>query len=133
MVKKPPPTTLLELTVEALDSRQKRSDWDWIICYHIREWELRNAQHHEKDGHPLLHGHLAWYHWHEICDRVLIRARHALQTRKDQLLRPGNHKAQWAFSRGMCSDMVYPECEVEFAAFARALQEHGLPLYEEPK
>ena len=130
MVKKPPPTTLLELTVEALDSRHKRWDWEWIICYHIREWERRNAQQYAEAGHPLLHGHFAWYHWHEICDRVLTRARHALQAGKDRLLRPGNHKAQWAFSREICYDMVYPECEIEFAAFARAVQEHGLPLYE---
>ena len=122
----------MELTVEALDSRQKRWDWEWIICYHIREWERRNAQECEKEGHTLLHGHFAWYHWHEICDRVLTRARNALKDEKDELLRPGNHEAQWEFSKRICTHMVYPECRVEFMAFARALREHGLPLYQEP-
>ena len=134
MPKVPPPRTLLELTVEALYSRQKRVDWEWVICAHIRKWEQLTAEEFKKEGRPLLHGHFAWHHWHEICDRVLARARVELQRRKKLLfdLSQGRKDAEhYEFGRRMCHDMVYPECWVEFRALARALKEHGLPLCAE--
>jgi hypothetical protein len=55
----------------------------------------------------------------------------ALQDKKQDLLKPDNHQAQSAFSREICTDMVYPECQVEFIELAQALDDHGLDLYKE--
>jgi len=127
------PTTLLELTVEAVVSAQRRRLWDWVICYHIREWEHRHAQEYRNQGFILLAGPFAWYHLHDICERVMARALRSLQRSKAKLLRPGNHAAQWRFSQHLICGMLYPECEAEFLALAHELSVRGIPIYEEEK
>jgi len=129
MKRRPPPTSLAELTIEALRYRSKRWDWDWVICYHIREWEKRTRKEYENAGLTLLHGFFAWYHWHAICDRVFFRATQDLSRVKRVAMSPRDSGTVWDYARDLRRDIVFPECATEFERLGEELEAHGLPLY----
>jgi hypothetical protein len=78
-----PQTSFVELTIEAHEERRKRWDWDYVMCMVIRAWEtcLRQKSRQLKSKQP--GGSMAWYHWHEICDRAFFRMSERLEELSD--------------------------------------------------
>ncbi len=122
------PESLAELTILAMRSRARRFDWDWIMCYHIRQWEAANVAEYASEGHPLTNGHFSWFHWHEICDRVFARALEERHRARQAIADAEDRKALSAYGEYLCKDLLYPQCEGEFARMALTLQDHGLKL-----
>lgn len=129
MERNPLRTSLFELTVEARTSLEKRRDWDWVICCHIRKWEDLNKEQYRREGLRLINGHFGWFHMYNVCGYVFSRAVRELQAEEDSLLAPENFSGRVNFETKMRRDMVKEECMLEFQRLARAVNEHGLALY----
>lgn len=118
-------TSMAELTILTIDSPARRRDWDWVVGKLIRAWEVWNAARWKANGLPLVNGELAWYHWHEICDRAFatVCARYDLA---EETVAKGEDKKVLKTYADWVTIEVYHQCQVEFESLRCGLRQHGL-------
>lgn len=124
----PQATSLTDLTIQAMDDQDSRLDWDWTITRYIREWEARHERVYAGKG-GLLNAHFTWYHYQEICSRVMFRIELEHEALRGAIADPDDAKKLNEFAVHIIIDIVFPECERMFDKVASAMSRHKLPLY----
>lgn len=126
--KLPVANSLAELTVLAMEDRERRYDWAWLMCFYIREWEKKLALAYEKDGKTLINSHFAWFHYHEICDRTLAGAENQLDIVKEAI-QSNDPKKLSEYTLFLIHGILTQECKREYELLTRAVERHNLPAY----
>jgi hypothetical protein len=126
--KLPVAISLAELTVLAMEDRERRYDWSWLMCFYVREWEKKLALSYEKNGKTLINSHFAWFHYHEICDRTLAGAEHLIDAVKEAIQSKDPRKLS-EYTLFLVHGILMRECEREFELLTRAVEQHELPTY----
>jgi len=124
-----PPTSFVELTIEAHEERRKRWDWDYVMCTVIRCWEAYLTQQCRKLGKKQPRGSMAWYHWHEICDRAFFRLTERLEEFRDAVAVGGalatDEEAQRLDGAGdTVLQVVGEECRLSWDTMYERLAQH---------
>jgi len=106
--------------------RSKRVDWEWVMCYHIGEWEARNREDWQETGGGLMYPHFAWYHRQEICVRVLAHAQEAISRARAAVEAGADRLQLGRYGEHLCCDLLYPGCEEEFELVRQELADRNL-------
>ncbi len=123
--KPPVAISLAELTVLAIDDRQRRYDWSWLMCFYVREWEKGLIGAFREQGEEPINSHFGWFHYQEICDRTLAGAERRIDEVK-RLIQSNDNARLSRYGEFLLHGILIPECAREFRLLLRAAADHGL-------